>query len=351
VNTPENALSRLGRLIIIALLAACSDAPSSNPSAAADSGPETRTDTTSAAPPGVPAQPPIDRFKGPSPEIFDCTNPVVPSLRFSPHPIACVLDSECTERLVVGHRGAGGEFAEIAPENSLAAIRAALWMGVDGVELDIRHTADDQLVLMHDSTVDRTTTGSGLVSDMTLSEVTALPLKPENALGLIYGGDFSCELVPTLSQAFALTRDQVFIDLDTKTDRIDLVVAAIEDADLVDQVFISVGNAERAAQARSLNPDIRVQVRPDDEKELEAALALFPTRPPEIIEVPYMKISVLAPLVAPLDSALFSDAWEQDALIALANEEGSVYISVFDLGVKILQSEFPAMVLTALNRL
>lgn len=72
--------------------------------------------------------------------------------------------------LRIGHRGAAGH----APENTLAAIEAGLSMGVDYIEIDVQRTADGQLVVMHDKRVDRTTGGTGLVSDMPLEAVRAL---------------------------------------------------------------------------------------------------------------------------------------------------------------------------------
>src|SRR5690606_30766812 len=61
--------------------------------------------------------------------------------------------------MVVAHRACWKE----APENSVAAIQDCIEMGVDMVEIDVQATADGQLVLMHDDTVDRTTNGSGRV--------------------------------------------------------------------------------------------------------------------------------------------------------------------------------------------
>lgn len=68
---------------------------------------------------------------------------------------------------VIGHRGA----AALAPENTLAAVEAGLAAGADGVEVDVRATADGVLVLMHDPDVARTTNGTGRVDALTLADV------------------------------------------------------------------------------------------------------------------------------------------------------------------------------------
>jgi glycerophosphoryl diester phosphodiesterase len=72
--------------------------------------------------------------------------------------------------LRIGHRGAAGH----APENTIAAISIGICLGVDFVELDIQRTRDGRLVLMHDKLVDRTTSGTGLVSEMTWDELQLL---------------------------------------------------------------------------------------------------------------------------------------------------------------------------------
>lgn len=71
---------------------------------------------------------------------------------------------------IVGHRGASG----LAPENTLSGVRRAVDVGVDSVEFDVRETADDRLVVIHDSSVDRTTDGTGDVGDLTLAEIKRL---------------------------------------------------------------------------------------------------------------------------------------------------------------------------------
>jgi glycerophosphoryl diester phosphodiesterase len=64
-----------------------------------------------------------------------------------------------------------------APENSLQAYKQCIDGGIDGVEIDVHMTKDSAIVMMHDDTVDRTTTGTGLVSDYTLEEIKKLNLK------------------------------------------------------------------------------------------------------------------------------------------------------------------------------
>ncbi|HZI18705.1 MAG TPA: glycerophosphodiester phosphodiesterase [Pyrinomonadaceae bacterium] len=71
---------------------------------------------------------------------------------------------------VIAHRGGSG----LRPENTLAAFEHALALGSDIIELDVRATADGELVVMHDATVARTTDGAGAVSALTLAEIKRL---------------------------------------------------------------------------------------------------------------------------------------------------------------------------------
>ena len=308
------------------------------------------SDAADGAASAVQPVPNIAALTGPLATLFDCTTKGVPKTRLAAAPLSCVLTPGCSARLVVGHRGAGGEFAQIAPENSLAAIRAALWMGQDGVELDVRHTADDQLVVMHDGSVDRTTDGTGSVSGMTLSAVTAMKLKGENGSHVVYGGDFSCERVPSLAEAFALTKDRLFVDLDTKTDRIDLVVAAIVAAGVIDQVFVSVPDPTSAAKARALNPLIRVQIRATGPEHVAAALKLFPERPPEVVEIPSTAVETLAPLAHKVGAKVFTNGFPVDAQQMVLGSQSAAYLKLFSIGCDIVQTEFPGAVLQALGR-
>ena len=75
--------------------------------------------------------------------------------------------------LVVSHRADWRN----APENSLQAIRNCIEMGVDMVEIDLKKTKDGHLILLHDNTLDRTTTGKGKPEEYTLAEIKKMRLR------------------------------------------------------------------------------------------------------------------------------------------------------------------------------
>ncbi len=106
--------------------------------------------------------------------------------------------------IVVSHRGDW----RYAPENSIASVQRCIDLGVDIVEIDVRLTKDGHLVAMHDYTVDRTTNGTGKVSDLTLAEIKTLRLK--NACG-VRGSQFE---VPTLKEIMQVAKGKIMINLD-----------------------------------------------------------------------------------------------------------------------------------------
>lgn len=124
----------------------------------------------------------------------------------------CLADPTCTDVLVVAHRA----FHADAPENSLLAVEATAAIGVAFAEVDVRHTSDGALVIMHDDTVDRTTDGTGEVAQLSAADVAALRL------------DDGTSSVPTFAEVLAVAvRTGLGVYVDTKTDRVDLVTAEI----------------------------------------------------------------------------------------------------------------------------
>ena len=95
------------------------------------------------------------------------------STLFSTHPIKNTAGGLCAGPILIGHRGASLEY----PENTIPAFARARALGADMLELDVRLSKDDQVVVIHDPTVDRTTDGKGLVNSFTLAQLKALKTK------------------------------------------------------------------------------------------------------------------------------------------------------------------------------
>src|SRR5271170_7173679 len=111
---------------------------------------------------------------------------------------------------VIGHRGA----AASAPENTLSGLRRAKALGCSWVEFDVRLTGDGALVLCHDPRLDRTTSGSGLVSANSLAAVRELDA------GSWFDPSFAGERVPTLDEVLLLASElDLGANIEIKSDR------------------------------------------------------------------------------------------------------------------------------------
>jgi glycerophosphoryl diester phosphodiesterase len=118
-------------------------------------------------------------------------------------------DASSSHIITVAHRACW----ETAPENSLAAIDACVALGVDAVELDVRHTRDGVAVIIHDETVDRTTNGHGRVSDLSWKQLSRLRLRTGGGGA---GAALTTARVPTLDQYIASAKGRVMIVYDVK---------------------------------------------------------------------------------------------------------------------------------------
>ena len=183
-----------------------------------------------------------------------------------------VASSSAAEPLVVAHRG----LLRHAPENTLANFRACLELRL-GFEFDVQRSKDGVLVCIHDSTVDRTTSGKGKVSDLTWAELQALDA------GSWFDDAFAGERVPTVNQVLDLIaeyRDRsVLVAVDLKDERVGREVAA------------------RAAQRRILHrllfigatissPEVRRQIRAGSQLAATAAVTNNPQEFDAALAVP-----------------------------------------------------------------
>ncbi|WP_282160443.1 glycerophosphodiester phosphodiesterase [Ulvibacterium marinum] len=107
---------------------------------------------------------------------------------------------------ICAHRGA----MQTHPENTIAAFKEAIRVGVQMIEFDVRLTKDGELIIMHDETVDRTTNGSGFVNDLTLSELRKLDA------GSWKSEEFTGEKVPTLKEVLQIMPKNIWLNIHLK---------------------------------------------------------------------------------------------------------------------------------------
>ena len=147
--------------------------------------------------------------------------------------------------IICAHRG----LDERVPENTLAAFEAALKRNM-AIEFDVQMTMDEQLVIMHDETVDRTTDGSGRVSQLSLADLKALDA------GSWFGPQFAGQRVPTFDEALEVVRSHTQVSpsiaLDVKKlspDIVNMICDRIQKHGLIEDV-IGIGAIIRSVDVR-----------------------------------------------------------------------------------------------------
>lgn len=167
--------------------------------------------------------------------------------------------------MIASHRGTHNTF----PENSMAAFKKGIELGIDVIELDVRHTKDDSLVIMHDGSVDRTTNGKGKVAEMTFEEIRKLRLK--------FNGELTEEKVPTLEEALILAKGKILVDLDIKTNRVPAIMKVVERTQTASTTFFFLGRGIYAKMLKEQSPVYRTLVRTHKEADVDSVFVVTKT--------------------------------------------------------------------------
>lgn len=154
--------------------------------------------------------------------------------------------------VVVGHRGD----KSYAPENTLSSFEQAIRKGADAIEFDVKLTADGQVIVLHDQTVDRTTNGTGNVAKLPLAALRSLDA------GVQFPGQFPGERIPTLDEVFETVGKRIFLNIEltnysTLNDSlVPKVVEQVKKYNLQDRVLFSSFFARNLRKARLLLPEV-----------------------------------------------------------------------------------------------
>lgn len=136
-------------------------------------------------------------------------------------------DPQSKKVLVASHRGDWRNY----PENSLSAIESVICMGADIVEIDLALTSDSVLVVCHDRTLNRTTTGKGRVCNVTFDSVRRCCLKSGHGVATLHR-------MPTLREALEVCRDRIVVNIDKGYQYYDLVQSVSEELGVTEQLLI-----------------------------------------------------------------------------------------------------------------
>lgn len=245
--------------------------------------------------------------------------------------------------LSVAHRGHSIAY----PENTLEAYRKAIELGVEMIECDVNITSDGKLVMMHDSTLDRTTNGSGLVSSVTWDEIQRLDA------GGKFKPEFAGARIPSAEETLLLYKEAgIFSCIEVKganadeANRIALgLVELFVKHDLLDTTFMSSYTHDAVHLAQSKCPELKTAVErlPDDS-------------PPNPAESLRQAKSFNAPALQHQYSYLDADTVRvlhenNIAVWAWATTDEPSMLTSIDLGVDALMGDDVELMIEILNRL
>ncbi len=160
---------------------------------------------------------------------------------------ACLWCSSSFAVEIVAHRGG----YLLTPENTCAAIRACAG-AADRIEIDVHVSADGHLVVIHDATVNRTTSGSGAVSNLTLAQLKALDA------GAKFSPAFAGERIPTLAEALAAVPPGIPVLLDRKAGEPQNYVDALRAANMISNAALASGGWKFLIDAKELEPGLHL---------------------------------------------------------------------------------------------
>lgn len=164
--------------------------------------------------------------------------------------VPCLAQSESlASKGICAHRGAN----KTQPENTLAAFNEAILLGAHMIEFDVQLTKDHKLIIMHDETVDRTTNGSGKVSQLTFEEIRKLDA------GSWKSDKFAGEKVPTLQEVLHMMPENIWLNVHLKgTEKVGIETAKVIIAENRMNQAVIACEKEAARGVRSIDPSLKI---------------------------------------------------------------------------------------------
>jgi glycerophosphoryl diester phosphodiesterase len=165
-----------------------------------------------------------------------------------------IMLASLPQPVIFAHRGASAH----APENTLAAFELALTHNADAIELDVKLSADGRAVVIHDSTVDRTTGSHGRVKDLSFNQLRSLDA------GSFFSGQYRGEKIPSLEEVFEAVGKRTFINVEltnytTPRDAlVETVCLLVKQFGLQNRVMFSSFFASNLSKARAYLPDVPI---------------------------------------------------------------------------------------------
>ena len=248
--------------------------------------------------------------------------------------------------LVIPHAGGDGMY----PENTMYAYEHSLAAGGQVIDLDVQGTADGQLVAMHDSTVDRTTNGTGRVREMTLVELQRLDAGWSfSARGESFRGRGLT--IPTIKEVLQRFPD-VLATLDLKDQRVEVVAAVcnlVKALDREDSIYVGVDTTEQVMEFRRLCPTLRTSGTSEERQAARAVRERADTtyRSPQTVSQPSYLADDGTPRVTA--ESIASAHSRNVAVLTWVIDDPDVMRQLVEMGVDGIYTRRPDLLLEIVN--
>ncbi|TDE15727.1 glycerophosphodiester phosphodiesterase family protein [Dyadobacter psychrotolerans] len=180
------------------------------------------------------------------------------------------LNPESSQVLVASHRAVHHQY----PENSIPAIKEAIRLGVDVIEIDVQVSKDGIPMLMHDGKVDRTTNGKGNLETQNYQDL--------KKLRLVANGNLTDEQIPTLKEALLIAKGHILVDLDMKTSHVEQVMQVIKSTKTENIAFFFDSDYSILSKVDSVSKQFMIMPRAYNMAMADSALKLYS---PEVVHI------------------------------------------------------------------
>jgi len=230
---------------------------------------------------------------------------------------------------IVAHRGAN----RLAPENTMAATQRCIELGVEYVEIDVRESKDGILYIMHDKTLDRTTNGSGPISEMHSTQIDRLDA------GSWFSEDFKGEKIPRLETFMNEIKGEIKIYFDIKSCDLKNLVDLVYKCGFQEDCFFWSFDNRKIKELRELNNKLAIKMAVKKIEDLEYIMDYDP----QLIEC---RLDILTPHVVAF-------CRENNLLIMVnALEKGSEnnYQQIIDSPADLVNLDYPDIMIDLINK-
>ncbi|WP_276371271.1 glycerophosphodiester phosphodiesterase family protein [Chryseolinea sp. H1M3-3] len=245
------------------------------------------------------------------------------------------LDANTGTVLVASHRATHNVY----PENSLKAIQESIRIGVDIIEIDVKVSKDGVPFLMHDRTLDRTTTGKGDPEEFTWDEL--------QQLFIIDKGKRTSLKIPSLKDALELAYGKILVDLDLKTDKVEEVIGVVNKTDTKDIVFFFDSDYKVLSRIHAADKDFMIMPRAHSIEQADSAISLFD---PPVVHIDF---SFYNPECVQSIQSSYARIWinalgDADKDIKSGKEKRALK-KLLQHGANVIQTDEPQLLLQALR--